>query len=89
MKLFESHLTDWINQNDYLVSIENFDEEGKGKYKKRHCSMVIDHSNIVTRAKKAKIATPNKEKGAFVYLPYLDENGNIRNEFEFRFNKGI
>jgi len=85
-KLFEQHLKDWINQNDYLVC-ENFDEEGKGKYNKRYCSMVIDHSNIVTRKKYAKDATPNKEKGAFVYLPYKDETGKIRNEFEFRFNE--
>ena len=49
--------------------------------------MVIDHSNIVTRKKYAKDATPNKEKGAFVYLPYQDEAGKIKNEFEFRFNE--
>jgi len=85
-KLFEQHLKDWINQNDYLVC-ENFDEEGKGKFNKRYCSMVIDHSNIVTRKKYAKDATPNKEKGAFVYLPYNDETGKLRNEFEFRFNE--
>lgn len=85
-KIFEQHLKDWINQNDYLVC-ENFDEEGKGKFNKRYCSMVIDHSNIVTRKKYAKDATPNKEKGAFVYLPYKDEAGKLRNEFEFRFNE--
>lgn len=85
-KIFEQHLKDWISQNDYLVC-ENFDEEGKGKFNKRYCSMVIDHSNIVTRKKYAKDATPNKEKGAFVYLPYKDEAGKLRNEFEFRFNE--
>ena len=85
-KIFETHLRDWINQNDYLVC-ENFDEDGKGKFNKRYCSMVIDHSNIVTRKKYAKDATPNKEKGAFVYLPYVDDAGNLRNEFEFRFNE--
>lgn len=86
VKLFEQHLKDWINQNDFLVC-ENFDEEGKGKYSKRYCSMLIDHSNIVTRKKYAKDAVPNKEKGAFVYLPYKDESGKLRNEFEFRFNE--
>lgn len=85
-KLFEYYLKNWIEQNDYLVC-ENFDEEGKGKFSKRYCSMVIDHSNIVTRKKYAKDAAPNKEKGAFVYLPYKDETGKIRNEFEFRFNE--
>lgn len=85
-KQFEQHLKDWIDQNDYLVC-ENFDEEGKGKFKKRYCSMVIDHSNLVTRKKCASDAIPNKEKGAFVYLPYLDEEGKMRNEFEFRFNE--
>jgi hypothetical protein len=87
IRLFESHLKDWINQNDYLISDENIDEEGKGKFNKRYCSMVIDHSNIVTRKKRAKDATPKKEKGAFVYLPYKDEEGMLRNEFEFRFNE--
>ncbi len=86
VKQFENHLKNWIAQNDYLVC-ENFDEEGKGKFSKRYCSMVIDHSNIVTRRKYAKDATPNKEKGAFVYLPFKDETGKIRNEFEFRFNE--
>ena len=85
-KIFETHLKDWIDQNDYLVC-ENFDEEGKGKFNKRYCSMVIDHSNIVTRKKYAKDATQKKEKGAFVYLPYKDEVGKLRNEFEFRFNE--
>lgn len=85
-KLFESHLKEWINQNNYLVC-ENFDDEGKGKLKKRYCSMVIDHANILTRKKLAKDATPNKEKGAFVYLPFIDDTGKLRNEFEFRFNQ--
>ena len=85
-KLFEIHLKNWIEMNDYLVC-ENFDEEGKGKLKKRYCSMVIDHSNLVTRKKYAKDAIPNKEKGAFVYLPYKDETGELRDEFEFRFNE--
>lgn len=85
-KVFEARLKTWIQQNDYLVC-DNFEEEGKGKFGKRYCSMVIDHSNIVTRKKYAKDATPNKEKGAFVYLPYTDESGKIRNEFEFRFNE--
>ncbi|PKL85767.1 MAG: hypothetical protein CVV22_06315 [Ignavibacteriae bacterium HGW-Ignavibacteriae-1] len=84
--LFEIHLKNWIEQNDYLVC-ENFAEEGKGKYSKRYCSMVIEHSNIVTRKKYAKDATQNKEKGAFVYLPYKDETGNMKHEFEFRFNE--
>lgn len=86
VKAFEEHLKDWIQQNDYLVC-ENFDEEGKGKFSKRYCSMVIDHSNLVTRKKYAKDAVQNKEKGAFVYLPYVDETGKLRNEFEFRFNE--
>jgi hypothetical protein len=86
VKIFELYLKDWIEQNDFLVC-ENFDEEGKGKYSKRYCSMLIDHSNIVTRKKYAKDAVPNKEKGAFVYLPYKDESGKLRNEFEFRFNE--
>lgn len=84
-KLFESYLKEWINQNDYLVC-ENFDEEGKGEGKKRYCSMVIDHSNIVSRKKKAIDAFVNKEKGAFVYLPYYDKNDVLKEEFEFRFN---
>lgn len=83
--LFEKYLKEWIKQNDYLVC-DNFEEDGKGKYNKRYCSMVIDHSNMVTRKKYAKDATPNKEKGAFVYLPYYDDNRKLRNEFEFRFN---
>jgi hypothetical protein len=84
--IFESHLKDWINQNDYLVC-DNFNEEGKGQYEKRYCSMVIDHSNLVTAIKSAKMAAQNKEKGAFVYLPYKDDTGNLREEFEFRFNE--
>ena len=84
--IFENQLKDWISQNDYLVC-ENFDEEGKGKYNKRYCSMVIDHSNILTRRKSAKDAAVNREKGAFVYLPYMDDNGITKNEFEFRFNE--
>ncbi len=86
-KLFKIYLKDWINQNDYLVCSENIDEEGKGKFNKRYCSMVIDHSNIVTRRKYAKDAVPNKEKGAFVYLPYTDDTGQLKQEFEFRFNE--
>ncbi len=85
-ELFEKYLKEWIEQNDYLVC-ENFDDEGKGKYGKRYCSMVIDHSNIVTRKKYAKDAVVNREKGAFVYLPYKDDTGKIKNEFEFRFNE--
>ena len=84
--VFKQHLKDWINQNDYLVC-ENFDEEGKGKYKKSYCSMMIDHSNLVTRKKLAKDAAPRTEKAAFVYLPYLDAQGNKKDEFEFRFNE--
>ena len=84
--VFEKHLKDWISQNNYLVC-ENFDEEGKGKYKKRYCSMMIDHSNLVTRKKLTKDAAPRTEKAAFVYLPYLDAEGNQRDEFEFRFNE--
>jgi len=86
VRAFEQHLKEWIQQNDYLVC-ENFDEEGKGKFSKRYCSMVIDHSNLVTRKKYAKDAAQNKEKGAFVYLPYIDETGKLKNEFEFRFNE--
>jgi len=67
--VFETRLKDWINQNDYLVC-DNFDEEGKGKFEKRYCLMVIDHSNLVTAKKTAKVAAINKEKGAFVYLPF-------------------
>jgi len=85
-EVFEKYLKDWIKQNDYLVC-ENFDEEGKGKNKKRYCSMLIDHSNLVTKRKFAKDAIPNKEKGAFVYLPYVGDNGIWKNEFDFRFNK--
>jgi len=85
-KLFEEYLKDWIKQNEYLVC-ENFDDEGKGKFGKRYCSMIIDHSNIVRKSKLASDAAQNKEKGAFVYLPYKDETGNQKNEFEFRFNE--
>ena len=85
-KIFEKHLKDWIDQNDYLVC-ENFDEEGKGKFNKRYCSMVIDHSNFITRMKLAKDTTDKKERGAFVYLPYIGEDGIKRDEFEFRFNE--
>ncbi len=86
VKLFESHLKDWIDQNAFLISDENIDEEGKGKFHKRYCSMVIDHSNIVTRKKYAKDANPKMEKGAFVYLPYEDESGKLKSKFDFRFN---
>ena len=85
-EVFELHLKEWVKRNDYLIT-DPTDGEGKGKYKKRFCSMVIDHSNMVTKAKKANDAVPNKEKGAFVYLPYEDDNGQIKNEFEFRFNE--
>jgi len=84
--VFEKYLKDWINQNDLLLC-EEFDKEGKGKDKKRYCYMMIDHSNIVTKRKFAKEAIPDKEKGAFVILPYFDENGNWKKEFDFRFNK--
>ncbi|MBN1184312.1 MAG: hypothetical protein JXB49_18625 [Bacteroidales bacterium] len=84
--IFEKHLKEWIDQNRYLVD-ENFDSEGKGKFKKRYCSMMIDHANLVTKKKFAKDAAPNKEKGAFVYLPYKDNDGNWKNEFDFRFNE--
>jgi len=84
--LFKQHLKEWINQNDYLVD-DNFDEEGKGRYKKRYCNMMIDHTNIVRQSKYAKDAAPRTEKAAFVYLPYEDENGNLKEEFEFRFNE--
>jgi len=83
---FEIYLKEWIQENDYLIC-DDLAGDGKGKYQKRFCSMVIDHSNLVTRKKTAKAATPNKEKGSFVYLPYLDESGNYKNEFEFRFNE--
>ena len=84
--LFEQYLKDWINQNNYLVD-DNFDEEGKGKYKKRFCNMMIDHTNIVTQYKIVKDAAARTEKAAFVYLPYLNENGKLKEEFEFRFNE--
>lgn len=83
---FENYLKEWVSRNEYLVC-ETFDDNGKGKSNKRHCSMMIDHSNLITRKKLAKDATKNIEKGAFVYLPYYDENNTLRNEFEFRFNQ--
>ena len=83
---FEYHLKGWIKENDYLVS-EEFDSEGKGKYKKRYCKMVIDHSNLVTRDRLASVIKSNSETGAFVYLPFKDDKGNIKNEFNFRFNE--
>jgi hypothetical protein len=82
-KAFEENLRELIKRNDYLISDENLDHDGKGNLKKRYCSMVIDHSNIVTGMKKARSSTA---KGAFVYLPYLDQLGNLKNEFDFRFN---
>jgi len=82
---FEKYLKEWVSRNEYLVC-EAFEEEGKGKFSKRYCSMMIDHSNLITRVKKASEASPNRERGAFVYLPYTDENGVQKNEFEFRFN---
>jgi len=84
--LFEQYLKEWINQNNYLVD-DNFDEEGKGKFKKRFCNMMIDHTNIIKQSKFAKDAAPRTEKAAFAYLPYEDENGILREEFEFRFNE--
>lgn len=84
--MFELRLREWVRESDYLIT-DLTDGEGKGKYKKRFCSMVIDHSNMVTKGKKANDATPNKEKGAFVYLPYEDDDGKMKNEFEFRFNE--
>ena len=84
--VFEKYLKDWINQNDYLVD-DNFDEEGKGKNKKRYCSMMIDHTNMVTQNKIVKTAAPRTEKAAFVYLPYLNDEGKQKDEFEFRFNE--
>lgn len=84
--VFKRHLKDWVDQNKYLVD-DNFDEEGKGKYEKRYCSMMIDHSNILTKKTLTKNATQKKEKGAFVYLPYKDDEGKWRKEFDFRFNK--
>jgi hypothetical protein len=87
MLRFEHHLKEWIQQNDYLIDLNDLDGEGKGKLNKRYCSMVIDHSNLITKGKKAKHAVAKKEKGAFVYLPYPDENGLLRNDFDFRFNE--
>jgi len=78
--LFEKYLKDWISQNDYLVD-DNFDEEGKGKFKKRYCSMIIDHTNMVTQNKIVKTAAPRTEKAAFVYLPYPDDEGKQKDEF--------
>ena len=68
-EVFEKHLKEWIEQNKYLI--DDINDEGKGKYGKRYCSMMIDHSNIVTQIKLAKNATPNREKGAFVDLPFI------------------
>ena len=84
-ELFEKYLKDWIHQNDYLV--DSINEEGKGKYQKRYCSMMIDHSNFVTQNKLVKSAASRTEKAAFVYLPYQDQEGKQKNEFEFRFNE--
>lgn len=78
---FESHLKEWIQRNDYLVS-EEFDGEGQGKFATRFCSMVIDHSNLVTQKKKARDAAHNKEKATFVRLPSGENQ-----YFEFRFNE--
>lgn len=78
---FESHLKEWIQRNDYLVS-EEFGGDGQGKFATRFCSMVIDHSNLVTQKKKARDATHNKEKATFVRLPSGDNQ-----HFEFRFNE--
>jgi len=80
-KLFEDYLKEWISQNDYLIS-EEFDGDGKGKFAKRFCSMVIDHSNFVTQKKLARDASHNKEKATFVRLPSEGQN-----QFEFRFNE--
>ncbi len=79
--LFEQHLKDWINQNNYLIS-EEFDGDGRGKFATRFCSMVIDHSNVVTQKKLARDAAQNKEKATFVRLP-----SEGKNQFEFRFNE--
>lgn len=79
--LFEANLKEWIHQNEYLIS-EEFDGDGKGKYATRFCSMVIDHSNVVTQKKLARDASQNKEKATFVRLP-----SEGRNQFEFRFNE--
>ena len=49
--------------------------------------MIIDHTNIVTQDKVVKTAAPRTEKAAFVYLPYLDNDGKQKDEFEFRFNE--
>lgn len=84
--VFEKYLKDWIEQNDYLLD-DNFEEEGKGKYKKRYCSMILDHTNLVTQNKIVKSAAPRTEKAAFVYLPYLGDDGKYKDEFEFRFNE--
>jgi hypothetical protein len=81
LKLFEEYLKEWIYQNDYLIS-EELEGNGKGKFKTKFCSMLVDHSNFVTQKKLAKDAAHNREKATFVRLP--QEN---KNEFEFRINE--
>ena len=50
--VFEEGLKSWVSQNEYLISME-LDGSGQGKFGTRFCSMLIDHSNIVTHRKRA------------------------------------
>lgn len=87
VSLFETYLNEWISDNNYLIS-DITPGEGKGKFNKRFCSMVIDHSNIATKRKLANKAIVNKEIGAFVYLPIKEANNDkYKPEFDFRFNE--
>jgi hypothetical protein len=81
---FEKHLKEWVNQNKSLVT--DVIAEPKGNYSKRYCMMVFDHSKMIDVANSAD-AVSRKEKGAFVYLPYLDENKKLKEEFEFRLHE--
>ena len=48
--------------------------------------MIFEHSNMVDSTIPAD-SVSRKEKGAFVYLPYLDENKVLKEEFEFRLHE--
>ena len=81
VEVFEEGLKSWVSQNDYLISME-LDGSGQGKFGTRFCSMLIDHSNIVTHRKRAEHASHNIEKATFVRLPSVGVD-----EIEFRFNE--
>lgn len=80
-KIFEEDLKEWIAQNNYLMSAE-LEATGTGKFSRRFCAMVKDHSNFVTEKKLAKDAN-HHEKAVFVYLPKEESE----KKFEFRFNE--